>query len=329
MAAVFTYPLAQQLRVSYIGLVLVSGLTFGIGFFLIGVIRRRVRLRSFALNLLAQTALIAVTPLVGFYVIVCFVAAESNHVPVFSTAVFEGALRFTFGPGMLPKIGLAILMAGVINMIFLVNEKMGPGVIWNWITGKYYTPREEELVFMFLDMKDSTTLAEQLGAMKFSALVRDFFRDTMFPLLESKARVSHYIGDEAVIYWRPSDAVKDANCLQFFYRFQSALQKRADYYKATYGLVPAFKAGLHVGPVVATEVGEVKSEIVFHGDVLNTTARIQAQCNESGQSLLISKNLADRIQVPTSLKLDSLGPFQLKGKAQEIELLAVSTSSTP
>jgi adenylate cyclase len=35
------------------------------------------------------------------------------------------------------------------------------------------------------------------------------------------------------------------------------------------------KAGAHVGRVVATEVGTIKSEIVFHGDVVNTTARVQ------------------------------------------------------
>ncbi|HTM93239.1 MAG TPA: hypothetical protein VL095_12520, partial [Flavisolibacter sp.] len=44
-----------------------------------------------------------------------------------------------------------------------INHLLGEGVLWKFISGKYHQPREEERIFMFLDMKSSTTIAEQLG----------------------------------------------------------------------------------------------------------------------------------------------------------------------
>ena len=293
-----------------------STFTFGTGFFLLGTVRSRIRVRSFLLNALVQTALTAVTVLACLVVVVWYsISAVEHH-----SAPFRDLALALFSPFSLEAQAGGIIFAFLISVGFEFSRKLGPGVLWNWMTGKYYTPREEELVFMFLDMKDSTTIAERLGALKFSALVRDFFRDLSGPLQESKGRVSHYIGDEAVIYWKPSNAVKATGCIAFFFAFKKALRDRADYYQKTYGLTPEFKAGLHIGPVVATEVGDVKSEIVFHGDVLNTTARIESLCNETDSELLVSKLLAERLTLPAGVSKTDLGAVHLKGKAEEVEL---------
>ena len=95
--------------------------------------------------------------------------------------------------------GLAIML--VLVFIGSVAQKLGPGVLWNWLVGKYHEPREERCVFMFVDLRGSTSLAERLGDRRFSALVRDVFFDITPALLEHEARVSHFIGDEVVLYW--------------------------------------------------------------------------------------------------------------------------------
>ena len=237
--------------------------------------------------------------------------------------IIPQVFKFIFQPSQVAWLVGGFIVALLINFAFQISKKMGPGVLTSWITGKYYTPREEPFVFMFLDMKDSTMLAEQLGAIKFSALVRDFFYDMTAPLMESRGRVSHYIGDEAVIYWKPDDAFKVKGPLAFFKMFEAEIASRASYYRSNYGLVPDFKAGIHMGPVVATEVGEVKSEIVFHGDVLNTTARIQSMCNDLGHKLLSSRQLASKLVLPHGAIMSALGPVRLKGKADEVELVAI------
>jgi adenylate cyclase len=299
-----------------------STFCFGTGFFLLGAIRSQIRIPWFLLNAVVQTALTAITvlgcliPLVWY-----FLSAAEHHLAPLSDLLQLLSSSLSFKAQV-----AGIFLAFLITMGFEFSRKLGPGVLWNWLTGKYYTPREEELVFMFLDMKDSTTIAERLGALKFSALVRDFFRDLSAPLQESKGRVSHYIGDEAVIYWKPENAVKPTGCIAFFFAFKKALNGRADYYQKTYGLTPEFKAGLHIGPVVATEVGDVKSEIVFHGDVLNTTARIESMCNEIGSEFLVSRVLADRLKLPAGVSRIELGAVHLKGKAEEVDLVSIIQS---
>ncbi len=293
-----------------------STFCFGTGFFLLGAIRSRIRIPSFLLNAVVQTALTAATVLGCLIPFVWYLLSAAEHHP----APFSDLKQFVFSPLSLLGQGVGVILAFFITVGFEFSRKLGPGVLWNWMTGKYYTPREEELVFMFLDMKDSTTIAESLGALKFSALVRDFFRDLSAPLQESKGRVSHYIGDEAVIYWKPENAIKQAGCIAFFFAFKKSLLSRNDYYQKTYGLTPEFKAGLHIGPVVATEVGDVKSEIVFHGDVLNTTARIESMCNELNAEFLVSKVLADRVAMPVGVSKADLGAVHLKGKSEQVDL---------
>jgi adenylate cyclase len=109
-----------------------------------------------------------------------------------------------------------------------------------------------------------------------------------------------------------------------FFLMQEAIEARRSHYMTRYGRAPEFKAGAHIGKVVATEVGEIKSEIVYHGDVLNTAARIQGLCNQEGHSLLISADLADRLPLSDQFSLMSLGPRSLKGKAVETELFGVT-----
>jgi class 3 adenylate cyclase len=208
-----------------------------------------------------------------------------------------------------------------------VARKLGPGAFKNWIRGYYYTPKEEERIFMFLDMRRSTELAESLGDMKFSKLVQDFFDDLTGPIIETCAEVSHYIGDEAVLTWWPKQGLPEARCLQCFFRMQLIIDRRRAYYLQEYGIVPEFKAGAHIGNVVATEVGKIKSEIVFHGDVLNTTARVQGACSEFGSDLLITEALAKRLPSMPWLDLQQIGGVALKGKSEKVQLLSATVRS--
>jgi adenylate cyclase len=298
-------------------------LVFGTCFFLLSLVRNRIRLPLFSLNLIIQTLLIAATVFIGALLTAwAGLAVAAHRSPLDGELVRTGAGLLTTRVTPIALAG-GIALAGMVNAYFAVDRKMGPGVLRNWMTGKYYNPKEEERIFMFLDLRNSTTLAEQLGNVRFSALVRDFFRDLTDPVLESKGDVSHYIGDEAVISWTPKQGIRDSNCVLLFFRMREALAARAGYYTQRYGLVPEFKAGLHIGPVIATEVGEVKSEIVFHGDVVNTAARIQSLCAEEGCPLLLSADLAARLQVPPPYAARSLGARRLKGKTNDLQIVAI------
>jgi adenylate cyclase len=47
-----------------------------------------------------------------------------------------------------------------------------------------------------------------------------------------------------------------------------------------YGELPHFRAAIHEGTVTATVIKSMKKCIVYHGDVLNTCARIMSLCSQ-------------------------------------------------
>jgi len=207
-----------------------------------------------------------------------------------------------------------------------VSQKLGPGVLRNWLLGKYHQPRQESRIFMFLDLKGSTALAERLGDLRFSQFIRDVFQDITTPLLANGAEVSHFIGDEVVVTWPLARGVQGGQCIRCYFSVLDEFVRRASHYRDRYGLTPSFKAGMHCGLVVTTEVGQIKSEIVFHGDVLNTAARLQSLCGGEEADLLISDELARTVPAPEGLLYENLGPRQLKGKENLVEVVRVSRS---
>ncbi|MBV6652696.1 MAG: adenylate/guanylate cyclase domain-containing protein, partial [Mameliella sp.] len=82
-----------------------------------------------------------------------------------------------------------------------------------------------------------------------------------------------------------------------------------------------FKAGVHYGPVMAGEIGVVKRDIAYSGDVLNTAARIQSKCNEFGVDILVSKVLFSKLnQLLDTFSPQEIGRILLRGKQENIVL---------
>jgi adenylate cyclase len=86
-----------------------------------------------------------------------------------------------------------------------------------------------------------------------------------------------------------------------------------------------FRAALHCGPVVIGELGTVKLEIAFLGDTMNTAARLQQMCRDTGQRVLASSVLVNRlVGLPPGIAKRSIGSLRLRGKENEIELYALA-----
>jgi len=209
-------------------------------------------------------------------------------------------------------------------VILLVNDKYGPGVFASFLLGKYFHPKKEERIFMFLDLRASTSIAEKLGEEHYFNFVKDVFQDATPSILYSKGEIYQYVGDEIVISWKTHKGTENANCIRCFFDVQRSLNDKADYYQEKYGVLPEFKAGLHYGYVMAGEIGVVKREIAFSGDVLNTAARIQSKCNELGVNILLSKILLDKLNLqPDAYTPIMMGDIVLRGKEQSLALFTL------
>ena len=175
---------------------------------------------------------------------------------------------------------------------------------------------------MFLDLTSSTTIAEQLGAQKYSSLLREFFFDLDEVINKTYGSIFQFVGDEVVVIWEVKNGVKDANCVRLFFLAEDKIHSLRDRYIEKFGLCPEFKAGLHYGEVIMTEVGGSKQEIAYHGDPINTAARIRSACNDTKKKLLISKELLDIMpSVSSFFSIEPAGIFKLKGKKKRYSIV--------
>ncbi len=215
-----------------------------------------------------------------------------------------------------------IIFIGTI-ILLMIYDKYGPGNFRNLLLGRYFHPREEERIFMFLDIRSSTEIAERLGDQKFFRFIHDFINDATEPILYTKGEIYQYIGDEIIVSWKMKNGIEDANCISCFFEVKNAMQRASKHYLKNYEQIPEFKAGLHYGSVISGEIGAVKKEIVFYGDVLNTASRIQSECNTHQLDLLLSDDLLGLLNLPMEYKAQSIGEIQLRGKSEGIGLSTV------
>jgi adenylate cyclase len=224
-------------------------------------------------------------------------------------------------PGVLIIFLYTTLVNFLINFTRQITLKFGPGNLTKFLTGKFHQPKEELRIFMFVDMTASTTHAERLGHVEFGGLIQDCFSD--LTVIENRqAEVYQYVGDEAIIYWEVDKGLRNLNCLMAYFDFKQRLANRSDYYLGKYGVQPEFKAGMNIGPVTVTEIGDIKRDLAFLGDTMNTAARIQSLCGQYQEELLISDALMSQLPKSNSLELELVDNLAPKGKQQSIEIYA-------
>jgi adenylate cyclase len=175
-----------------------------------------------------------------------------------------------------------------------------------------------------MDLKSSTTIAEKLGEELYFNFLNDTFSIATPGILVTQGEIYQYVGDEIVISWITKNGINKANCINCYYKMVTMLKDKSDYFDKKYGTQPQFKAGLHFGNVITGEMGIVKREIVYSGDVLNTASRIQSLCNEMNTEILISNDLVKLINLSfLHKKVKSIGKINLRGKQEEIELVTL------
>ena len=217
------------------------------------------------------------------------------------------------------------LIASIFIVSFLMITRLHrKGDLLKYITGKYHQPQEVERIFLFIDLKSSTTIAEKIGNIQYSKFLKDYFYDLSEAILLSKGEVYQYVGDEIVVTWPFSAGIKYSRCIYCFYDMKNSIELLKDEYLKKYGTYPEFKAGIHGGKVVVTWIGELKKEIVYHGDVLNTASRILENCNSLNEEFLISEELLNSISLPEYLKAEFKSELQLRGKQNKVRVYSLN-----
>ena len=316
------YQLINEERLTYHSVLF--GLPLGLGFGMLELFvfpnsKLQVRRWSFTRILIFKTVVytaaiytvsLTVTVIAGF--------AEGHHISELPAVLTS--------PSHLILILYTLLIYGLLVFFLQIENLLGEGVIWKFISGKYHEPREEERIFMFLDMYSSTTVAEKLGHKRFYNLLNEVFHEISDPVIQTKAEIYQYVGDEVVLTWNIKHGLENANCLKTFFMFKENLISKSDHYLKTFGVVPQFKAGMHLGNVVCAQIGDTKRQIVYNGDVVNTASRIQDQCKKYQRDCLVSGDLFKHLRNYNGLTWERIDTVALRGKENAVELYSVTAT---
>ncbi|WP_299255592.1 adenylate/guanylate cyclase domain-containing protein [uncultured Aquimarina sp.] len=304
-----------------------SLLNFALGGFLIGILYANI---EFLIDkFIAQRS--ALVLIILFEILLTFTAIITVSNLVLSWWVKNKNIPYVVEPGWWYKdssfipaliyIGISIVIYSLITIVF---EKFGRGVFFKMLIGSYKQPQETKRIFMFLDLTSSTTIAERLGHQKYSQFIQDFFYDLNEIAAPYEAEIYQYIGDEAVLSWSYKKGVYKNNCLNLFYAFKKKIASKSKFYLDKYDIIPEFKAGIHGGSLMVAEVGVVKKELAYHGDVINTTARVQAKCNDYRVSILTTKSLLNNLDIEGRFIASIVAKVVLKGKEKPVQLYTLT-----
>ena len=283
------------------------------------------RKKPFGMTLLIKTIIYLMFMIFFISIAMLYIYSTDINKSLFSGEVFQLYVNFLFSANVLMKLvywSIACLSA---LFILQVNDKFGQGVLLSFLLGKYHQPKEEDRIFMFMDLKSSTTYAERLGHIKYSQFIQDCFFDITDVITKYDAKIYQYVGDEVILSWDIKDGIEHGHCVNTFFAYDTLIRSKENIYKEKYGFIPEFKAGLHLGKVTVAEVGEIKKELAYHGDVLNTAARIQGKCNEFKKRVLVSEPMKAVLEKQHLFNFSAIGDVSLKGKTKEINLYGVET----
>jgi len=83
-----------------------------------------------------------------------------------------------------------------------INRLIGGRIFLSFFTGRYHKPIEEDRIFMFLDLKSSTAIAEKIGHINFHKFINDFLFTISEAIISNRGEIYKYVGDEIIITGR-------------------------------------------------------------------------------------------------------------------------------
>lgn len=278
------------------------------------VLRRAMRNLSFGQRLLLNSAVYILIILVGR----AFGRAIMGERSFVLFPVADPLARLHF----FQAVGFAAVASILFHFMHQNNRLVGHRAFLNFLTGKYHRPVGERRTVMFMDLKGSTALAETLGDTKYLEFLREVFQELTDPILETRAEIYKYVGDEIILSW-PEPALASGSCIEFWQLARRSLGKRSTFFDSHFGVRPEFRAGVHTGALVVGEIGDLKQEIVFIGDLMNTAARIASHTRSIPYDLAISEEAASKLPEEIRATLVPIGDVELRGKARPLALLAM------
>ena len=211
--------------------------------------------------------------------------------------------HFIFHEDYLVIVTYTLFFCGLVTFTVIMSRKIESRVIFNMISGKYRKPVEEHRIFMAIDLNNSTYIAEDLQETAFYEFLNRFYLDLTPAIISTNGQIYRYVGDQILISWPLGTAEQNNSCLRFYFIAKDELNRQREQYLSKWGQSPTFKAVIHAGKVIAGEIGDFKSQFVFHGEVLQQLGLMEKHCKSIGVDLLLSSDYLEIADLPPDYQL--------------------------
>jgi PAS domain S-box-containing protein len=179
---------------------------------------------------------------------------------------------------------------------------------------------ELEMSVLFSDIRDFTTLSEQMTPTENFKFINSYL-SRMEPLIvENQGFIDKYIGDAIMALFSEGadDAVKAGIAM---------LQTLAEYNRdrASLGYVPVqIGVGINTGSLILGIVGgKSRMDGTVISDAVNLASRIESLTKNYGVSLLITQQTFDRLTNPGDYAIRVIDKVQVKGKSEWVTVYEV------
>jgi adenylate cyclase len=182
-------------------------------------------------------------------------------------------------------------------------------------------PREEERIVAFIDLVDSTAVAERIGNVRFHGLLSEVLTRLSEIVAAFGGEVHRYVGDALIATWPLGGPLANARAIGCVFACKAALDRAGFDLARRHAHAPRIRASLHCGALALGAIGG--REVALVGEAMNTAARIEEACRRTDSDVLISWPLLSRAAVPDDVIATSVGRQLLRGKSERLELFAL------
>jgi adenylate cyclase len=240
---------------------------------------------------------------------------------------------------------IALTGAAMAYLTYIARRTVVQGVrleVTNAHLGRYFSPgvvarisgetdtlpgvggRNQEVAVMFCDIRDFTTITENLPPSEVVEFLSQYHQRMVDVIFEFGGTIDKFIGDAIMVTFGtpdPSDDDAERSVRAGMTMDTALADLNVD--REHLGLVQIRHGiGIHFGPVIAGNIGtEDRLEYTVIGDTVNVASRIQDVCKATGEALLISDAVKQRL--PPDIQLRSLPEQRVKGRKAPVQIYAI------
>ena len=176
---------------------------------------------------------------------------------------------------------------------------------------------EKEVTVMFVDIRDFTTISENLNP-KDNFLFINSFNKRMGPIIrKNDAFIMQYLGDGFMALF-PNGA---QHALRAAVEMNKELEVFNQERKVKNRLPIKIGIGMQNGNLIMGITGDIdRLDAAIISDTVNTASRIEGLSKHFGTNILITQDCIDNLTHPEEFNFRFLGPVRVKGKQKPIQL---------